>query len=839
MPGSKASSEGRRLIRAHAQKLNQPQQEASLHTNRLKPHTFGQQTVSVLPHAQVAGRQTGPDTFAPTRGGHDFSRLPVHAKAPVGLQAKLTVNTPGDSYEQEADRVSAQVTGTSEPQHACACGGGCASCQSKQAAHTHLQAKHVESNPAQEFDAPPVVQDQLHSAGQPLPTTAREFMEPRFGHDFSRVRVHTDGAAANAARAVRARAYTIGQDIVFGSGEFTPATTAGQQLLAHELTHVVQQNAGGAPTQAQGGMIQRFESDEHQRLGNVATTAAHYDLGDKSIKSDKSNKDSKEDIFELTHGDILALSGDVFLPDDLFRLAAIPGDHGKLVGTRDEILWALQDPNIWELRSPTSKSPFHGKKDPRFEKGGLYGDYKFSDAVKTAVLERYQKLGAINATHFVSPGKSADPTVAAPVGAGGNYRKEHETAITDADKAGRAKASVGPAMAREAAAQHYLTDAFSAGHLRTPIFAIRDYWSKKYPLFFYNLLHKIAFDTGLEMTKGTPFTTNTGYTQILGSMNEIAAKLPSVTLGDLLGSVFHDYDNEHGLNLEGGGKVMGDKHLDQKTEDLAVAAIKTSNKDVNAAYDIGKQTPTPLSPANLYAKVRQQSGVTGDKYAAEAQMPETAKSELPQNWKAPDIRTLWYQPFLLGRPKPTVGDELSARIKGEGSIAVQLKSLASKFPECAAACALHPRKSYLDGFVKQMQDRPENGVFDVVYWTPHDLGSDTGTAARDMLVNLTHKRGPDDKGENLSGLDLEQRIDLIIKVMSISKGTLTPLDQVMIVNTFQTAKPADRVKLYERIEEHDWTGDFKSGKNADKLAKALNAERLAKVKDLINAGTKP
>src|SRR5205085_10399997 len=119
-------------------------------------------------------------------------------------------------------------------------------------------------------------------------------------------------------------------------------------------------------------------------------------------------------------------------------------------------------------------SPFHGKKDPRFEKGGLYGDYKFSDAVKTAVLERYQKLGAINATHFVSPGKSADPTVAAPVGAGGNYRKEQETAITDADKAGRAKASAGPAMGGEAAENNNLQEASSAVHFPTPTFPTRD-----------------------------------------------------------------------------------------------------------------------------------------------------------------------------------------------------------------------------------------------------------------------------------------------------------------------------------------------------------------------------
>ncbi len=88
---------------------------------------------------------------------------------------------------------------------------------------------------------PPVVHEVLHSAGQPLDRATQDFFAARLGHDFSRVRVHTDGRASESARAVNALAYTVGKDIVFASGEFRPDTRAGKQLLAHELVHVLQQ----------------------------------------------------------------------------------------------------------------------------------------------------------------------------------------------------------------------------------------------------------------------------------------------------------------------------------------------------------------------------------------------------------------------------------------------------------------------------------------------------------------------------------------------------------------------------------------------------------------------
>ncbi len=100
--------------------------------------------------------------------------------------------------------------------------------------------------PLKSLMAPPIVHEVLRFPGQPLDPATRAFMEPHFGHDFSRVKVHTDAKAAESARAVNALAYTVGRDVVFGGGQYIPGTTLGRKLLAHELTHVVQQsNASG------------------------------------------------------------------------------------------------------------------------------------------------------------------------------------------------------------------------------------------------------------------------------------------------------------------------------------------------------------------------------------------------------------------------------------------------------------------------------------------------------------------------------------------------------------------------------------------------------------------
>jgi hypothetical protein len=132
------------------------------------------------------------------------------------LQPKLKVNTPGDRYEQEADRVAERVMRTPEPtlQRKCACGktsaeGECDECKKKKKQTGIGNLQRVTSSLAGGTTAPPIVDSVLRSSGAPLPDSTRSFMESRFGHDFSAVRVHTDQRAAESAAAVHARAYTV------------------------------------------------------------------------------------------------------------------------------------------------------------------------------------------------------------------------------------------------------------------------------------------------------------------------------------------------------------------------------------------------------------------------------------------------------------------------------------------------------------------------------------------------------------------------------------------------------------------------------------------------------
>ena len=127
----------------------------------------------------------------------------------------------------------------------CACGsqtivgGECDECKKKR---LELQRNSVDAQSGP-TEAPPIVDEVLRSPGQPLDPATRAFMEPRFGHDFSSVRVHTDAKAAGSARAVNSLAYTVGRDVVFGAGQYAPTKNNGKALLAHELAHTIQQSA--------------------------------------------------------------------------------------------------------------------------------------------------------------------------------------------------------------------------------------------------------------------------------------------------------------------------------------------------------------------------------------------------------------------------------------------------------------------------------------------------------------------------------------------------------------------------------------------------------------------
>ncbi len=132
-------------------------------------------------------------------------------------------------------------------------------------------------NPTPVHHVPPLVHDVLRSSGQPLDATTRAFMEPRFGHDFSEVRVHTDAHAAASARAVDALAYTVGNDVAFAQGQYAANTTAGRRLIAHELTHVAQQSGVSSAGQPQGKLTINQPGDAFEQEADAV--AGHLMAG--------------------------------------------------------------------------------------------------------------------------------------------------------------------------------------------------------------------------------------------------------------------------------------------------------------------------------------------------------------------------------------------------------------------------------------------------------------------------------------------------------------------------------------------------------------------------------
>ena len=226
-------------------------------------------------------------------GNHAVQRL-IHSPY---IQAKLQLSEPGDEHEQEADRVADNVMRMPEPESskppvvspvtqpeeeeekvvATKSKGGVPLAvrddddeekkvarkteedKSEDEEHVDLKADgaatHIPGSTANHIAS-------MSGRGSPLPNSTRAFFEPRFGADFSHVRVHTDSDAAESNRSINARAFTVGPNIAFASGQYAPESERGRQLLAHELTHVMQQSHKVTP------MIQRWGELEHKTAGN-------------------------------------------------------------------------------------------------------------------------------------------------------------------------------------------------------------------------------------------------------------------------------------------------------------------------------------------------------------------------------------------------------------------------------------------------------------------------------------------------------------------------------------------------------------------------------------------
>jgi hypothetical protein len=250
----------------------------------------------VINNIRHGGGTPSVDSISTQLSTHTVQRAPVllglqqtHGNRYVqrvvaGIQAKLAVGQPVDIYEQEADRVAGAVMRMPDPR---------VQKQPEEEEEELLQAKplveqitplvqrqvQVEQKEeewlhAKDFlgQTPEVALDlearinTSRSGGQPLPASTCAFFEPRFGYDFSHVRVHTDAEADMLNRALNARAFTTGPDIFFQPGAYTPGSSSGWELLAHELTHVVQQTGEGLQRKL---AIQRQETKEDRLGGEV------------------------------------------------------------------------------------------------------------------------------------------------------------------------------------------------------------------------------------------------------------------------------------------------------------------------------------------------------------------------------------------------------------------------------------------------------------------------------------------------------------------------------------------------------------------------------------------
>jgi hypothetical protein len=252
-----------------------------------------------LAKAPIRSRQPAQVFSGHERAGKAAQEAAAHTRPPGGPAGvanaghefgRIAVNTPGDAHEQEARQLVDEAT--SEP-----------------GSRRSRSVSRVDAGAA--GDAPPVVSEALHKPGRALEDQTRAELEPWLGHDLSRVRIHTDATAAESTRAVAARAYTVGPDIVFGEGQYAPDTPEGSRLLAHELVHVGQQGQdGGGPKVLQrvgifesisrffgGGTFSDRELQAYvERLRATNRIEDHYDSDNKAREAVKRGLHKKEGV---------------------------------------------------------------------------------------------------------------------------------------------------------------------------------------------------------------------------------------------------------------------------------------------------------------------------------------------------------------------------------------------------------------------------------------------------------------------------------------------------------------------------------------------------------------
>jgi hypothetical protein len=559
---------------------------------------------------------------------------------------------------------------------------------------------------------------------------------------------------------------------------------------------VVRQRRAGGPTTRRATTVQRFGESEHKFIGDRATKGATIALAPGVV---------------VTHGDLVGLGGDYFGSfDELNDLVLKPGIKK---GTRGEVMYALH------VRI-------------RDEPESLNMGKLFDDSAKTAVMSRYYELASDNPEHFTNPLKGdaklstrtkatrRDRTTwdqalglpGTPIGGGGNYRENHERAVELAARLGRAKQPIDPAMAVEAFGEHYLTDMFSAGHVRTERTSIAEYWDPKVPMFTFNfprfLAEEIAkhidahgawYERALSVDQKVTMTwPKEG---ALAGVQRALAGLPELSFGSVVALAVHDYDIFRGVEATSGGKALrlvGDSGLFErdaagnvvrqggiqkvsakggKTMDAAVAAVRASVKEVRRAYAAGRRGTDPA------ATVKQALTKGGGIFAAEDLIPKAVPdAKLPEA----DKSLKW---------DFTSVDDLLASGPMQKALAKFMENKASEFDSVLAGAPANAKAAIAERIQRPMRGGPTQAVpllRRVVDYTPSTGGGVFGHNQDDNAVDYyleAKKRGALDR------LTLAQKERLIRDVLS---GATVGNEETMILDLLE-ANHADGIKLISAV----------------------------------------
>jgi hypothetical protein len=263
--------------------------------------------------------------------------------------------------------------------------------------------------------------------------------------------------------------------------------------------------------------------------------------------------------------------------------------------------------------------------------------------------------------------------------------------------------------------------------MRTPVARIRRYWHSRYPSFWESLQREVASSTAWTLRESSAalgaLPAAFLYDSTLAALRVRTGGYPELSVGDFLARLFHDWDNTHGLEIEGGGVVFGDGHVDQgATSQLALGAVRAGINDIEAAFALGA-SGSRLNGQPLYRAVRHATGVAGDHFRAETMAPRLSAANPPQNWCAPDFETLWDTP-MVGTKAPTVGEALADMLDRDGFFIRQLDRLGQGLAQPHGLLAVpvlggwlsgKGRDAYHRGFIEPLAADPKRMILAVIH----------------------------------------------------------------------------------------------------------------------------